>query len=106
MNLDKRLEERRQAVELRAMKSTSRTIMATFVVAILAMVAYRAFFPGDAYALYRVADDDPKTRTLVATFDSEEGAETNKDNCETVLAAMQQQKPAYKLRYTCDRGRW
>jgi hypothetical protein len=53
-----------------------------------------------------VADNDPKTRTLVATFDSEEGAETNKGNCETVLAAMQQQKPAYKLRYTCDRGRW
>jgi hypothetical protein len=49
-DLDKRLEERRQAVELRAMKSTSRTIMATFVVAILAMVAYRAFFPGDAYS--------------------------------------------------------
>jgi len=77
MSLDKRLEVRRQAVELRAMKRTSRGIMTTFVVAILVMVAYRAFFPGDAYTLYRVADDDPKTRTLVATFNSEEGAESN-----------------------------
>ena len=59
------------------MKRTSRGIMTTFVVAILVMVAYRAFFPGDAYTLYRVADDDPKTRTLVATFNSEEGAESN-----------------------------
>jgi hypothetical protein len=53
-----------------------------------------------------VAEDDPKTRAVVATFNSEDGAEANKANCEATMTAMQQQKPPFKVRYLCDRGRW
>jgi hypothetical protein len=101
-----RVEARQRATELAEMRRTNRGLWGSAVVVVLPLIAYRAVFLSSVFALHRVADDDPRTRTLVAMFNSEEGAEINKGNCEAVLAAMQQQKPAYKVRYACDRGKW
>jgi hypothetical protein len=69
------------------------------------VIIYRAIFPSDTYTLYAGPEDDPSMRTAVATFNSEEGARINEENCNATLSTMQQRKPAYRVRYGCLRGR-
>ena len=97
--------ERAHAEEVKDMRRTSRAILISLVTVSMALLAYRAIFPSEAYTLYRGAEDDPKSRTPVAMFKSGEGAKSNEENCVEVLAAMQQRQPAYKVRYWCERDR-
>jgi hypothetical protein len=59
----------------------------------------------NVYTLYRssaVIDGD-KWRLHVATFDSTDGAEYNRDNCHVAVELFQAQ-PGVKVTYWCERG--
>lgn len=61
--------------------------------------------PKSVYTLYRssaVAGGE-KWRLHVATFDSSDGAQYNRDNCETAKSLFQSQ-PGVTVTYWCERG--
>jgi len=58
------------------------------------------------YTLYRSsATAGPELRTHVATFDSNDGAEYNRENCEAARSLFQRQ-PRVTVRYWCEKGQY
>ena len=56
------------------------------------------------YTLYRSSTTGPM-RIHVATFDSNDGDEYNRENCQMAMDLFQQQ-PGVKVRYWCEKGRY
>ncbi len=58
------------------------------------------------YTLYRSsATVGPELRIHVATFDSSDGVEYNRENC-NVARSLFQQQPGVTVRYWCEQGRY
>lgn len=83
-----------------------------FLALVLAFAAHCAYAidaprldPKSVYTLYRssaVVGGD-KWRLHVATFDSSDGSQYNRDNCETAKSLFQSQ-PGVTVTYWCERG--
>lgn len=56
------------------------------------------------YTLYRSSTTGPM-RIHIATFDSNDGEEYNRENCQVTMDLFQQQ-PGVKVRYWCEKGRY
>lgn len=56
------------------------------------------------YTLYRGSVTGPM-RIHVATFDSADGEEYNRENCQIAVDLFQRQ-PGVKVRYWCEKGRF
>lgn len=68
-------------------------------------VASHAAPDSNIYTLYRSSLVDGTLRVHVATFDTNEGAAYNQENC--VLAAnLFSQQPHVKTQFWCERGRF
>lgn len=61
--------------------------------------------PNSVYTLYRSSaiTGGDKWRLHVATFDSSDGAQYNRDNCEIAKSLFQSQ-PGVTVTYWCERG--
>lgn len=57
----------------------------------------------DVYTLYRSSIVDRGLRIHVATFDSVDGAEYNRENCQIARGLFQAQ-PGVSVQYWCERG--
>ena len=60
---------------------------------------------GDAYTLYRNSALDSKGLLHVATFDAEDGAAYNRENCDQARKLFQAQ-PGVKTKFWCEPGRF
>lgn len=69
----------------------------------LAILSASCSGSSDVYTLYRASPIDASMRIHVATFDSTEGSEYNRDNCDIARGLFQNQ-PGVKVRYWCERG--
>ena len=58
-----------------------------------------------AYTLYRSSLYSPGGRLHIATFDSNDGSEVNRENCQTAADLFHSQ-PEIKVRYWCEKGRY
>lgn len=57
------------------------------------------------YTLYRSSVSFPNARLHIATFDSSDGDEYNRENCQLAMDLFQNQ-PGVKVRYWCEKGRY
>jgi len=60
---------------------------------------------GATFVLYRNSITNESTRLHVATFDSADGEEYNRGNCEQALQLFQAQ-PGVKTKFWCEKGRY
>ena len=58
-----------------------------------------------AFTLYRASPLDPTMRIHMATFDAEDGAAYNAENCR-IVAQLFQSQPGVSVRYWCEAGRF
>lgn len=61
------------------------------------------FATSDAYTLYRDSAFDHTMRIHVATFDAQEGADYNSENC-ALAASLFQAQPGIATRFWCEKG--
>lgn len=57
------------------------------------------------HTLYRSSTATPNARIHVATFDSKDSDEYNRENCQFAMDLFQAQ-PGVKVRYWCEKGRY
>lgn len=57
------------------------------------------------YTLYRSSVSSPNLRLHIATFDSNDGEEYNRENCQVAMDLFQSQ-PGVKVRYWCEKGHY
>ena len=57
-----------------------------------------------AYTLYRNSVLDGAMRIHIATFDSKDGSEYNRQNCD-IAAALFREQPGVTVNYWCEPGR-
>lgn len=60
---------------------------------------------GDVFTLYRTSVTDENLRIHVATFDSADGEDYNRENCNIALSLFQSQ-PGVTVKYWCEKGRY
>jgi hypothetical protein len=60
---------------------------------------------GAVYTLYRNSPMDAAMRIHVATFDSKDGHDYNRENCQ-VAAGLFAAQPGVRVRYQCEMGRY
>jgi hypothetical protein len=60
---------------------------------------------GDSYTLYRNSVSFADMRLHVATFDTEDGEQYNKENC-NVARELFAKQPGVTVKYWCERGRF
>lgn len=83
--------------------TTARRINERLVVlALLALAGCDTLTP--TYTLYRSSTTGPM-RIHVATFNSNDGVEYNRENCQVAMGLFQRQ-PGVKVRYWCEKGRY
>ena len=58
-----------------------------------------------SYTLYRSGVNLPNLRIHVASFDSSDGTDYNKGNCEIASERFQSQ-PGVEVKYWCEKGRF
>ena len=64
-----------------------------------------SLLPGsEVYSLYRNSILDESAKYHIATFDASDGADYNKENCETAAKLFQFQ-PGVRTRFWCAQGR-
>lgn len=71
------------------------------------VLALSACDPRDngTYTLYRDSVTGPGMRIHVATFDSADGEDYNRENCDVARRLFQDQ-PGVRVKYWCERGRF
>ena len=67
--------------------------------------AANAAFDADTFTLYRSSVLNSSMRIHVATFDSDEGADYNRENC-NLAADLMQHQDGVKTRFWCEPGRF
>lgn len=60
---------------------------------------------GSVFTLYRTSALDTQMRLHVATFDANESAEYNSENCNTAMRLFQSQA-GVTVRFWCEKGRF
>ena len=78
--------------------------MRSLMVLFAAVVLTSCGLHSSTYTLYRSSVTGPM-RIHVATFDSDNPEEYNRENCQVALELFQQQ-PGVKVRYWCEKGRY
>lgn len=72
---------------------------------ILALVLAGCDTRTPTYTLYRSSMVAGVSRIHIATFDSNDGEEYNRENCQSTADLFQAQ-PGVKVRYWCEKGRF
>ena len=72
------------------------------------VLAYSAVLLGcggysDSFTLYRASPMDPLMRIHIATFDTDQGAKYNHENCNTSATLFQLQS-GVTVKYWCEKG--
>lgn len=62
-------------------------------------------YSDDVYTLYRSSMTGPNMRIHVASFDSKDGDQYNRENCEITQDLFIKQ-PGVAVRYWCEKGRF
>lgn len=70
-----------------------------------ALVAMGCNGEGQSFTLYRNSVSDPSMRIHVASFDSSDGPEYNRGNCEQAQQLFQNQS-GVKTKFWCEKGRY
>jgi hypothetical protein len=58
-----------------------------------------------SYTLYRDSVTGPGMRLHIATFDSKDGEDYNRENCRIATTLFQEQ-PGVRVKYWCEKGRF